>query len=81
MTDNEFLQLKQKIERKKAESQKAEGVIEQIKSDWQKQYGISTLEEAEKKLSEMDQQIETKQKRLDTLQEKLLQEIPDEWKN
>ena len=80
MTDNEFLQLKQKIENKKAESQKAEGVMEQIKSSWQKQYGISTVEEAEQKLSDINGQIEEKKQKLEGLKDKLDKMIPDEWK-
>lgn len=80
MTDSEFLELKQKIEKKKAESQKAEGVIEQIKSSWQKEYGISTVEEAEQKLADINSQTDEKKRKLESLKDKLDKMIPEEWK-
>jgi peptidoglycan hydrolase CwlO-like protein len=43
-----FENIKNKIEVLKQKKAKAEGAIESILADWEKTYGFSTLEEAEK---------------------------------
>ena len=80
MNPNEFTELKSRIERAKTESIRSQGAIDQIKETWKQEYGFDTLEEAEKKLAEFEQQIVQKTERREILKKQLEEIIPEEWK-
>ena len=71
MTEAEFTNLKKKIENKKLEIAQAKGKQESILENWKKNYGISTLEEAEKKLAELKAEKDKKLKQREEYFEKL----------
>lgn len=71
MTEAEFTNLKKKIENKKLEIAQAKGKQESILENWKKNYGISTLEEAEKKLVELKAEKDKKLKQREEYFEKL----------
>ena len=52
-----FESIKTKIETLKTDKAKSEGAIEAITESWKKDYGFSTLEEAEAKRDKMDEEI------------------------
>lgn len=62
MDTRTFEMIKSKIEVLKQKKAKAEGAIESILENWKTTYGFSSIEDAEKKLSELttqQQAIET----------------------
>ena len=64
MTESEFSDLKKKIEAKKMESAQARGKMESIEETWKSKWGVSGVDEAEKKLAEMkDKAAKIKAKR------------------
>ena len=71
MTEAEFTNLKKKIENKKLEIAQAKGKQESILENWKKNYGISTLEEAENKLVELKAEKDKKLKQREEYFEKL----------
>lgn len=71
MTETEFTSLKRKIENKKLEIAQAKGKQESILENWKKNYGVSSLEEAEKKLIEMKAEKDKKIKQREEYFEKL----------
>lgn len=54
-----FMELKSAVERWKKERDKAEGAFSQLMSVLQKDFGCGSLEEAEKKISEMMNELES----------------------
>lgn len=71
MTANEFENLKSRIKDIELNNAKVSGQIELIKENWKKNYGIETLEDAEKKLSEIKSENETKIAKKNSLMDKL----------
>ena len=71
MTEVEFTNLKRKIENKKLEIAQAKGKQESILENWKKNHGVSTLEEAEKKLIELKAEKDKKIKQREEYFEKL----------
>lgn len=55
----QFESIKQKMETLKNKKAKAEGAIESIAQQWKEQYGITTIEEAEAKKNELEQEMES----------------------
>jgi len=71
MTDIEFKKIKDKINSLKMKSAESTGKLNAIKENWERKYGFSTLEEAEKKLQELKDERNIKEERRNTLMEKL----------
>lgn len=71
MTAAEFANIKQKIKDEELKSANAKGRIDAIKEKWQSKYGFSSLEEAEKKLSELEEDRMEKIHSKEQLEEKL----------
>ena len=80
MTEREFAGLKARIKEKEELSIRSQGAIDQIKESWKKNYGFDNLEDAKKKLDEIENEIMQKQERINKLEEKLLSVIPEDWK-
>lgn len=78
MTNEEFAALKQKIKAKEMESQKAQGVMDNIRANWQKRYGFDTVEDAERKLGELRAAVDEKKSKIEILQKKLREIVPAE---
>ena len=67
----EFERIKKLIKEAELKSAKSQGVIDSITKGWQEKYGFSTIEEAEKKLTELD----AEQKRLEERIQKLMDDL------
>lgn len=76
MTDVEFKRIKGKIAELKTKSAESTGKIKAIEDVWQNKYGFKTLEEAEKKLAEIDKEIDEKNTKKETLMKKLEESFP-----
>lgn len=64
-------ELQRKISKAKEQKARAEGAIENITGSWKKNYGFSTVEEAEEHIKE----LEEKQNALDQRQQKLVNDL------
>ena len=71
---SEFNALKGKINDAELNSAAAKGKMEAIQEQWKTKYGFETVEDAEKKLAEINAENEEKNKKREKLFEKL-QEI------
>jgi uncharacterized protein YPO0396 len=77
MTTKEYERIKEKIEAAKEKKNKAQGAIEQLKASLKKEFGFDSVEEAAAKEKELATEIETAEKRLESLMEEL--EGVTEW--
>lgn len=71
MTSKEFEIIKEKIVSATKKRDMAEGAKQKIVESWSKDYSISTQEEVENKLTELESEIETDKEKRDRLMEKL----------
>ena len=71
MNLQEFQTIKDKIKQKEISNATATGKMNSIEESWKNRYGISTLEEAEKKLAELKKESEEKEKTRDKYFKKL----------
>lgn len=71
MDVRQFENIKQKIETLKQKKAKAEGSIESIEANWEKQFQFSTIEEAQKKLDEYEKTINENENQIDELYKEL----------
>ena len=77
MTTKEYERIKEKIEAAKEKKNKAQGAVEQLKASLKKELGFDSVEEAAAKEKELATDIETAEKRLESLMEEL-EGVP-EW--
>ena len=71
MDTAEFEKLKKEIDEKKLQMAQAKGKQEAIVEQWKKDYGFTTVEEAEKKLAEIEKDNAEKTAKRDEYFEKL----------
>lgn len=71
MNTTEFQDIKEKIETAKQNKARAEGAIQKIEEQWEDDFDVSNLEEAETKLAELKDRVETDQSKLDGLLDEL----------
>ena len=71
MTEVQFREIKDKIEKYKEHSAEAKAKMSVIESQWQSAYGFSDIESAKKKLEEMKADAEQKKQKKDGLMKKL----------
>lgn len=71
MNLQEFQTIKDKIKQKEISNATATGKMNSIEESWKNNYGISTLEEAEKKLAELKKESKEKEKTRDEYFKKL----------
>lgn len=71
MDTRAFENIKAKIETLKQKKAKAEGSIESILAEWKRAYGFSTIEEAEKHITELDEEIEVYESKLKAIYDEL----------
>ena len=71
MDTRTFENIKAKIETLKQKKAKAEGSIESILVEWKRAYGFSTIEEAEKHITELDEEIEVYESKLKAIYDEL----------
>ena len=71
MKTNEIENIKDLIQRAEVEQAKAQGVKENIKAGWKKNYGFDTVEEAKEKLSELNSEYEKNESRKEKLMDDL----------
>jgi len=71
MTVAKFESIKQSITSATKKRDMAEGAKQKIVEEWSKSYGITTQEEVESKLSELESEIEADKKKRDKLMTKL----------
>lgn len=67
MNTQELIKIKEKINVAKETKAKAEGAIERIKDQWEKEYGFTELKDAENKLTELDNDLAKIEKKIDIL--------------
>ena len=71
ITVQELEEIKEKIESKKTERDKAKGTIEKIEGDWKEEFNFSTVEEAQEKAKQLQSDIDKTNERLEKLTIKL----------
>jgi len=71
MTTEKFQELKDRIDNLKEKKAKAKGSMDSIEKGWKQEYNFSTVEEATSKLDELGSEIETGEKKLNKLMEKI----------
>jgi len=71
MDVKQFEEIKGKIETLKEKKIRAETNLESIVAGWKKQYGITTVEEAQKKLDDTEDAIEKNDAKIDDLYKEL----------
>ena len=71
MTEQEFIEIKNKIKNKELESATAKGKQDSIVEMWKTKYGCNSLEEARKKFEELKVEKVEKEKKRDEYFEKL----------
>jgi len=71
MDVKQFEEIKGKIETLKEKKIRAETNLESIVAGWKKQYGITTVEEAQKKLDATEDAIEKNDAKIDDLYKEL----------
>lgn len=64
MKVEELEKLQKRIEQAKESKAKAEGALEKIKEDLQKEFGVKTIEEAQDKLDELKKELSSAEKKL-----------------
>jgi flagellar biosynthesis chaperone FliJ len=73
MNISDFNNLKKKIEQAKTNRDRAEGAKSKIEEQWKKEFNISTIEEAEQLIKDLEKDIEKDENKL----EKLYNEIEE----
>lgn len=73
MKTSEFENIKDLIQKAEVEKAKAQGVKENIKAEWKKNYGFDTLDEAKEKLEELNSEYNKNESR----KEKLMNELAE----
>lgn len=73
MKTSEFENIKDLIQKAEVEKAKSQGVKENIKAEWKKNYGFDTLEEAKEKLEELNSEHNKNESR----KEKLMNELSE----
>ena len=58
MADLDIVSIKERIDNLKAEKARAEGQKQTIEETWKRDFGVSTLEEAEELMDNMQQELE-----------------------
>ena len=71
MNVGQITEITKKIEDAKIEKSKAAGIIEQIEKRWKDEYDLSSLEEAKERVKTYTNQIESLEKKSNTLLEEL----------
>jgi len=71
MTLERYEEIKEKVEALKIKKTKAETTIESIQDRWKKDFGFTSVEEAEKKKEEIKKEIDQCETRLISLSEKI----------
>jgi hypothetical protein len=71
MTADKFQELKDKIDTLKEKKAKSKGSMDSIEKGWKEEYGFSTIEEAVSKQDELKTDIETGEKKLNKLMDKI----------
>ena len=71
----EFERIKRLIKEAELKSAKSQGVIDSITKGWEEKYGFSTVEEAEKKVKELEEE----KARIDERLEKLMRDLTDSY--
>ena len=79
MTGEEIIRIKKKIEAKKVQRIKAQTTIENIQKEWKEKYNINTVEEADTKIGQLNEDIKTTEKQIDRVSAKL-EELTD-WED
>ncbi len=79
MTGEEIIRVKKKIEAKKVQRIKAQTTIENIQKEWKEKYSINTVDEAETKIEQLNEDIKTTEKQIDRVSTKL-EELTD-WED
>jgi outer membrane murein-binding lipoprotein Lpp len=67
--------LESKIAKAKEESSRAQGSLDQIQAQAEKEFGVKTIEEATAKEAEISEQVATLSKKLDTDYQLLLADV------
>lgn len=73
MTTTEFQDIKDKIENAKQNKARAEGAIQKIEEQWEKEFGVKNLKQAEAKLSELQEAVESDETKLSDLEKELFE--------
>jgi DNA repair exonuclease SbcCD ATPase subunit len=71
MTPERFSQIKKSIETAKTNRDKAEGAKQKIEEQWKEEYNIDSLEDAENKIKELEEEIESDKKKLEKMYSQL----------
>ena len=71
MTGEDIIRIKKKIEVKKVQGIKAQTTIENIQKGWKEKYNINTVEEAEAKTKQLDEELSTTGKQIERVSVKL----------
>lgn len=79
ITAERVLEIRKKIDLLKTKRDKAEGANEKLIQQLKDDFGISSLEEVQEKIKELDIENESNQKRLDSLSKKI-EDVVD-WDN
>lgn len=75
-TEDQFRQLKKKVEDIRAEAERAKGAMNQIKADLMREFQCETLKAAKRKLEE----IRAKHAAAETKLEKMMSDYESKWK-
>jgi predicted nucleic acid-binding Zn-ribbon protein len=67
MKIEDFEELKERIETAKIKKSKAEGALEESMNRLKKEYGCSTIEEAEDKLAKLQKEIDSDEDKLEVM--------------
>jgi predicted RNase H-like nuclease (RuvC/YqgF family) len=75
----DFEKLKEKIEESKARRSRAEGALEQAMERLKKEFGCSTIEEAEAKIETLNAELDNDEAELSALLDKIEKAV--DWKS
>ena len=67
----EVERIKNLINKNEIEKAKAQGITENIKKEWKKEFGTDDVEEVKTKRDELQEELDNSNKRLETLSTKL----------
>jgi len=71
MKVEELEKLQKKIAQAKDQKARAEGALEKIKQDLEKEFGVKTIEEAQKKCEELKKELSSAEKKLEETLDKI----------
>lgn len=77
MTPEQFSTIKRKIEQAKTNRDRAEGAKTKIEESWKREFDITTLEEAESEVEEMENEITKDKSKLEKYYKEL--ETVTDW--